>query len=414
MSTTAATDATDPAHTDAASVPVPDGPPGPDVLLSLQDLRTYFHTDHGIVKAVDGVSFDVKPGEVLAVVGESGSGKSVTGLSIMGLLPRPMGRVETGRIWWKGNDLVQAKESAMRRVRGAEISMIFQDPMTALNPVFTIGAQIVEMIRIHEDVSRKVARGRAAEMLAAVGIPQPQKRLDMYPHEFSGGMRQRAMIAMAIACDPDLIIADEPTTALDVTVQSQVLEVLAAARERTGAGMILITHDLGIVAGVADRVMVMYAGRQAEMGDVDEVFYDIRHPYTRGLLNSLPRATDAFGNTRLEPIPGHPPSLVRPPSGCPFHPRCARAELPEPCSTAYPVLRDIGAGHLAACHFADESSPTLPAVPADVAADVVPPDAPATEAGAVHAEPTPASGSNEAGGAADAAEGGPSGPEDDA
>ncbi|MGI8755291.1 MAG: ABC transporter ATP-binding protein [Acidimicrobiales bacterium] len=330
------------------------GPPGDDVLLSVRDLRAYFHTDGGVVRAVDGVSFDVAPGEVLAVVGESGSGKSVTGLTIMGLLPRPQGRVETGEVWWQGKDLVQAKESALRRIRGAEISMIFQDPMTALNPVFTVGAQIVEMVRAHERLSKKAAKDRAADMLAAVGIPQPRERLAMYPHEFSGGMRQRAMIAMAIACDPDLIIADEPTTALDVTVQSQVLEVLAEARERTHAGMILITHDLGIVAGVADRIMVMYAGRQVEVGDVDDIFYDIRHPYTRGLLGSLPRVDASSGTTRLEPIPGHPPSLLAPPSGCMFHPRCYRAELPAPCATNDPMLREVADGHVAACHFAGE------------------------------------------------------------
>ncbi|MGI8756574.1 MAG: ABC transporter ATP-binding protein [Acidimicrobiales bacterium] len=337
----------------AASV-TPSGPPGDDVLLSVRDLRAYFHTDGGVVRAVDGVGFDVAPGEVLAVVGESGSGKSVTGLTIMGLLPRPEGRVETGEVWWRGKDLVQAKDSALRRIRGAEISMIFQDPMTALNPVFTVGAQIVEMVRAHENLSRKAAKDRAADMLAAVGIPQPRERLAMYPHEFSGGMRQRAMIAMAIACDPDLIIADEPTTALDVTVQSQVLEVLAEARERTRAGMILITHDLGIVAGVADRVMVMYAGRQVEVGDVDDVFYDIRHPYTRGLLGSLPRADATSGTTRLEPIPGHPPSLLNPPRGCMFHPRCYRAELPSPCATNDPSLREVRQSHAAACHFAGE------------------------------------------------------------
>ena len=338
----------------SADPSVPSGPPGDDVLLSVRDLRTYFHTDGGVVRAVDGVSFDVSPGEVLAVVGESGSGKSVTGLTIMGLLPRPEGRVETGEVWWRGQDLVQAKDSTLRRIRGAEISMIFQDPMTALNPVFTVGAQIVEMVRAHDDLSRREAKDRAADMLAAVGIPRPRDRLAMYPHEFSGGMRQRAMIAMAIACDPDLIIADEPTTALDVTVQSQVLEVLAEARERTGAGMILITHDLGVVAGVADRVMVMYAGRQAEVGDIDDVFYDMRHPYTRGLLNSLPRADAASGTSRLEPIPGHPPSLLAPPSGCMFHPRCYRAELPSPCATNDPALWVVGEGHVAACHFASE------------------------------------------------------------
>ena len=341
--------------TATASVPEAQRPADAGALLSVRDLRTYFHTDAGVVKAVDGVSFDVERGEVLAVVGESGSGKSVTGLTIMGLLPQATAKVETGEILWKGRDLLKLKPAEMRKLRGEEITMIFQDPMTALNPVFSTGAQIVEMIRLHERVSKKVALARAADMLAAVGIPQPRKRLDMYPHEFSGGMRQRAMIAMAIACDPDLILADEPTTALDVTVQAQVLEVLSEIRERTGAAIVLITHDLGVVAGVADRIMVMYAGRQVETGTTDETFYETRHPYTLGLLASLPRADQESGSLRLKPIVGQPPSLVNRPPGCAFHPRCDFAELPSPCSTEDPALRPIGSGtHRVACHFAEK------------------------------------------------------------
>jgi oligopeptide/dipeptide ABC transporter ATP-binding protein len=321
--------------------------------LSVTDLRTHFHTDAGVVKAVDGVSFSVGAGEVLAVVGESGSGKSVTGLSILGLLPKPSARIESGRIMWRGTDLVGLPEDRLRRIRGAEISMIFQDPMTSLNPVFTIGKQIIEMIRVHDGVSRRAARARAIDMLGAVGIPRPAERVDMYPHEFSGGMRQRAMIAMAISCGPQLIIADEPTTALDVTVQAQVLEVLESIQERTGAAMILITHDLGVVAGVADRIVVMYAGRVVETGTVDEIFYRPRHPYTLGLMASLPRADSAGEQGRLRPIGGQPPSLLRVPEGCSFHPRCDFAELPEPCASQDPLLRAIDGDHCSACHFAE-------------------------------------------------------------
>jgi oligopeptide/dipeptide ABC transporter ATP-binding protein len=388
---------------------VPAAPDGPaDIALSVRDLHTHFHTDSGVVKAVDGVSFDVKRGEVLAVVGESGSGKSVTGLSIMRLLAEPQGRIDAGEIWWRGDDLVQASEKRMRRVRGGEISMVFQDPMTALNPVFTVGAQIVEMIRLHEDVSKKEATTRAIDALSAVGIPQAAKRVKNFPHEFSGGMRQRAMIAMAIACDPDFIIADEPTTALDVTVQSQVLEVLAEARERTGASMIMITHDLGVVAGVADRVMVMYAGRQAEFGSTDDVYYDIRHPYTRGLLASLPRADEGSGETQLRPITGQPPSLLNPPSGCAFNPRCDQAEVPGRCNTEQPVLREVAPGHLASCHFADDPVPVAPGARRELAMDgeaidpadpplfvdddqplPLPPTSPSTAASAPEPEDTP-------------------------
>ncbi|MCB0995329.1 MAG: ABC transporter ATP-binding protein [Acidimicrobiales bacterium] len=324
---------------------------GSSPLLSVQDLRAVFDTDDGIVQAVDGVSFDVHRGEVFAVVGESGSGKSVTAMTILGLIPTV--RVDRGEILWKGTDLLGVDESAMQRIRGNEIAMIFQDPLTALNPVHTVGRQIGEMARIHEGLSKKEALVRAVEMLDLVGIPEARKRAGMYPHEFSGGMRQRAMIAMAITCKPDLLIADEPTTALDVTVQAQVLEVLLDIKNEIDSAIMLITHDLGVVAGMADQVMVMYAGKQVEMGTVDEVFYESRHPYTLGLLASLPRL-DSAGDEALEPIPGSPPSLINRPSGCAFHPRCRFARTPGVCDTEVPSLREIELRHRSACHFAEE------------------------------------------------------------
>src|SRR5215204_6926207 len=327
-------------------------PPGKEVLLSLRDLHAGFETDDGRVQAVDGVSFDVSRGEVFAIVGESGSGKSVTAMSILGLLPTL--KVERGEILWKGRDLLQLPEDERRKVRGKEIAMIFQDPLTALNPVHTVGRQIGEMARIHEKVSKGNAFERAVEMLDLVGIPEPQKRIDMHPHEFSGGMRQRAMIAMAITCKPDLLIADEPTTALDVTVQAQVLEVLLDIKDEINSAIMLITHDLGVVAGLADRVMVMYAGRQVELGTADEIFYETRHPYTLGLLASLPRLDD-MGDEPLVPIVGSPPSLINKPSGCPFHPRCRFSRVPGLCDAEVPELRLItGDAHRSACHYAEE------------------------------------------------------------
>jgi oligopeptide transport system ATP-binding protein len=320
-------------------------------LLSVRDLRTTFRTEDGVVRAVDGVSFDVDRGEVFAIVGESGSGKSVTAMTILDLLPSAV--VESGEIFWKGRDLLTISEQEKRKVRGGEIAMIFQDPLTALNPVHRIGRQIGEMARIHDGLSRRDGRKRAIEMLDLVGIPQANKRVDMYPHEFSGGMRQRAMIAMAIACKPDLLIADEPTTALDVTVQAQVLEVLIAIKDEIDSAIMLITHDLGVVAGLADRVMVMYAGRQVELGTTSEVFYETRHPYTLGLLASLPRLDDV-GDEPLVPIKGAPPSLINKPSGCAFHPRCNFAEVPGICADQDPELRLVGGdAHLSACHFAE-------------------------------------------------------------
>jgi oligopeptide/dipeptide ABC transporter ATP-binding protein len=325
---------------------------GKDVLLSMRGLRAGFPTDDGFVRAVDGVSFDIARGEVLAIVGESGSGKSVTAMAILGL--QPTLDVAEGEILWKGTDLLAMTEAQRRAIRGKEIAMIFQDPLTALNPVHTVGRQIGEMARIHEGISKKDAFERAVEMLDLVGIPEARKRAKMYPHEFSGGMRQRAMIAMAITCNPDLLIADEPTTALDVTVQAQVLEVLVEIKDEIDSAIILITHDLGVVAGLAQRVMVMYAGRPIEMGTTDEIFYETRHPYTLGLLASLPRLDDV-GDEPLVPIVGSPPSLIHKPTGCSFHPRCRFARVPGNCETDDPSLRLVaGDAHLAACHYSEE------------------------------------------------------------
>jgi oligopeptide/dipeptide ABC transporter ATP-binding protein len=326
--------------------------PGKEVLLSLRDLTAGFDTDDGRVQAVDGVSFDVARGEVFAIVGESGSGKSVTAMSILGL--QPTLDITAGEIRWKGRDLLTLPEDERRRLRGNEIAMIFQDPLTALNPVHTVGRQIGEMARIHEGIGKRQAMDRAAELLDLVGIPEARKRANMYPHEFSGGMRQRAMIAMAITCNPDLLIADEPTTALDVTVQAQVLEVLIEIKDEIDSAIILITHDLGVVAGLAHRIMVMYAGRGIELGTTREVFYEPRHPYTLGLLASLPRLDDV-GDEPLLPIAGSPPSLIRKPSGCPFHPRCRFARVPGMCDGEVPALRLVaGDAHKSACHYAEE------------------------------------------------------------
>ena len=323
-----------------------------ELLLSVRELHAVFETDAGVVNAVDHVSFDIQRGEVFSIVGESGSGKSVTAMTILGLLPTV--KVRGGEILWKGRDLLHTSDTDMRRVRGGEIAMIFQDPLTALNPVHTVGRQVAEMARIHERLPKAKAMERAIEMLDLVGIPEPRKRAKMHPHEFSGGMRQRAMIAMAITCKPDLLIADEPTTALDVTVQAQVLEVLVSIKDEIDSAIMLITHDLGVVAGLSDRVMVMYAGRQAEVGTADDVFYRTCHPYTLGLLHSIP---DVAGDVDvpLEPIPGAPPSLINLPTGCAFHPRCFRAEVPGRCNTEVPALRDVPpAQHRAACHFAED------------------------------------------------------------
>lgn len=289
-------------------------------LLSVRDLKTSFFTHVGEVKAVRGISFDVNEGEVLGIVGESGSGKSVTSLSIMGLLQYP-GRVVDGEILLNGEDILTYSKDQMRKVRGKEIAMIFQDPMTSLNPVYTIGSQVMEMILEHEKMTKREARARAIEMLKLVGIPAAEKRIDSYPHEFSGGMRQRVMIALALSCNPKLLIADEPTTALDVTIQAQILNLIKKLNRQFGMTTMLITHDLGVVATVCDKVAVMYGGLIMEYGTVDEIFYHPRHPYTMGLLGSIPHV-DGGEKRRLIPIDGTPPDLINPPKGCPFSTRC--------------------------------------------------------------------------------------------
>ena len=320
-------------------------------LLSIRGLKAHFDTPDGVVKPVDGISFDINRGEVFAVVGESGSGKSVTALAIMGLLPTL--EVDEGEILWKGEDVLAADEERRQALRGGEIAMIFQDPLSALNPVHKVGAQIAEMATIHQKIPKRLAAERAVEMLDLVGIPEARKRANMYPHEFSGGMRQRAMIAMAITNKPDLLIADEPTTALDVTVQAQVLQVLIDIKDEIDSAIMLITHDLGVVAGLADNVMVMYAGRQAELGTTDEIFYESRHPYTLGLLASMPRLDDTGGEPLL-PIPGSPPSLIHRPPGCAFHPRCRFSLVPGVCNEIVPELISVRGTHLAACHRSDD------------------------------------------------------------
>ena len=305
-----------------------------DPLLEVQHLKVDFRTEEGVVHAVDDVSFQIRPGEILAIVGESGSGKSVTAQTLMGLTRSPNASFD-GAATFRGRDLLGAPESELRRIRGNSIAMIFQDPMTSLNPVHKIGAQIVEQIQAHEDVSDAEARDRTIALLERVGIPRAAERVDSYPHEFSGGMRQRVMIAMALSCEPAVLIADEPTTALDVTIQAQILAVMRELRERTGTAIILVTHDLGVVADVADRIAVMYSGRIVETGTVDEIFYDPQHPYTWGLLGSITRI-DKPRPTRLPSIPGMPPSLAHTPEGCHFRPRC-RHEFAE-CAK-YPELQ---------------------------------------------------------------------------
>jgi peptide/nickel transport system ATP-binding protein len=317
-------------------------------LVSIEDLRVHFQTDAGVVKAVDGVSWSIDPGETLGIVGESGSGKSVSALALMGLVEQPPARI-TGRILFRERDLLTAPEAELRSLRGRDISMIFQDPLTALNPVYKVGHQVAEVIQAHEKIGRIPARKRAVDLLAEVGIPNARIRADEYPHQFSGGMRQRAMIAMALALDPALLLADEPTTALDVTVQAQIMNLLRQLQESRGTAIVLITHDLGVVAGHADRVIVMYAGKVAESAGADDLYHAPRHPYSLGLLSSIARL-DRRRTERLRPIPGQPPSLIRVPPGCPFHPRCAFAT--EICAREMPPLTGP-ADHLAACHHQD-------------------------------------------------------------
>jgi oligopeptide/dipeptide ABC transporter ATP-binding protein len=325
----------------------------PEPVLSVRDLVVEFVTEDGVVKAVDGVDWEIYPGEVLGIVGESGSGKSVSTLTLLGLIPQPPGRVVRGEAIFRGRDLLKMKKKDLRAVRGHEMAMIFQDPMTSLNPVLTIGNQLGEAIKTHfPDKKDDEVEAQVIKMMRAVGIPDSERRYHQYPHEFSGGMRQRSMIAMAISNDPALLIADEPTTALDVTIQAQILEVLKLAQEETHAATILITHDLGIIAEMADRVIVMYAGKIVESGDVHTIFTAPRHPYTIGLMDSLPRLT--LDEDWLRPIPGQPPSLIHRPPGCPFHPRCFLSQGRARCREEEPPLHEIGSKHSTACHFAEE------------------------------------------------------------
>lgn len=318
-----------------------------NILLEIKDLRTTFHTDEGIVHAVNGVSYDLKAGETLGVVGESGCGKSVHALSLMRLIPSPPGKIESGQAIFEGRDLLKISEREMRHVRGAEIAMVFQDPMTSLNPVFTVGFQIVEALELHKGMNQKEARNRAEELLSLVGIPEARRRLDDFPHQFSGGMRQRAMIAMALSCDPALLIADEPTTALDVTIQAQIVDLVRRLQENLGMAVMWITHDLGVVAEMAKTINVMYAGYIIERGSVREIYKNPRHPYTQGLLASLPRLDEAPG-TRLASIPGLPPDLIDLPKGCPFAARC-QYRIQE-CLEVVPPLEHVdGKEHIVAC-----------------------------------------------------------------
>jgi peptide/nickel transport system ATP-binding protein len=325
----------------------------PTNYLEVRDLRIHFPTDDGLVKAVDGVSFSLSEGRTLGIVGESGSGKSVSSLGILGLYNRKNSKI-SGEIWLDGQEIVNASAEQVRRMRGRKMAMIFQDPLSSLNPFYTIGDQIIEAYRLHNDVTKQVAHKHAVEMLERVGIPQPDRRVDDYPHHFSGGMRQRAMIAMALSCDPQLLIADEPTTALDVTVQAQILDLIRDLQEEFNSAVIMITHDLGVVAEVADDVLVMYGGKPVEFGDVDTLFHRPEHPYTWGLMGSMPRL-DRPPTERLLPIKGTPPSLINLPSGCAFHPRCAYRELNNGKSEAeVPQLLESVPGHKVACHLPRE------------------------------------------------------------
>ncbi|WP_433501063.1 ABC transporter ATP-binding protein [Sphaerimonospora sp. CA-214678] len=321
--------------------------------LEVKDLRIHFPTDDGLVKSVDGLSFTLERGKTLGIVGESGSGKSVTSLGILGLHKGTRARI-SGEIWLDGEELVGASAEHVRKLRGKKMAMIFQDPLSAMHPFYTVGDQIIEAYRIHHDVSRRAARRHAIDMLGRVGIPQPDRRVDSYPHEFSGGMRQRAMIAMALCCDPELLIADEPTTALDVTVQAQILDLMRDLQRDFEAALIIITHDLGVVAELSDDILVMYGGKCVEYGSAEDIFERPEHPYTWGLLGSMPRL-DRDPADRLLPIKGSPPSLINVPSGCAFHPRCSFAERTAGRSeTEVPELLETAGGHQVRCHLAAE------------------------------------------------------------
>jgi peptide/nickel transport system ATP-binding protein len=345
----------------------------PETLLEVRDLRIQFPTGDGLVKAVDGVSFTLERGATLGIVGESGSGKSVTSLGIMGLHQGTNAQI-SGNIRLDGEELVGAASSRVRELRGSKMAMIFQDPLSALHPYYTVGAQIAEAYLVHNHVGKKAARKHAVDMLGRVGIPQPAARVDDYPHQFSGGMRQRAMIAMALSCDPELLIADEPTTALDVTVQAQILDLIWDLQQEYHSAVIIITHDLGVVAELSDDILVMYAGRMAEYGKAEDVFDRPGHPYTWGLLASMPRIDEARLE-RLIPIKGTPPSLINVPSGCPFHPRCRYAGLTDGRSlTEVPALREVEPGHLVACHLTGDQRRTARAeqLPGEIDAPAVP------------------------------------------
>ena len=329
-----------------------------EVLLDVRDLHTHFAISGAVVRAVDGVSWDVFPGETVALVGESGCGKSVSALSVMRLVTRPAGRIVSGRIVFKGRDLLELSEDEMRRVRGKDIGMIFQEPMTSLNPVLTVGRQLTETVEIHLGMTPAQSEARAIELLTLVGVSDAERRLRQYPHQFSGGMRQRMMIAMALSCNPALILADEPTTALDVTIQAQILELMKGLSRRLGAAMLMITHNLGVVARYADRVNVMYAGKIVERGTAREIYANPRHPYTLGLLHSVPRL-DEPRRAKLDPIPGQPPDLSRLPAGCSFAPRCPF--VIERCRAEVPPLDLVGADHLSACWVASELGKPVPA-----------------------------------------------------
>ena len=319
-------------------------------LLEVDDLAVEFRTDYGVVHAVNQIDYTLDPGETLAILGESGSGKTVSALAIMGLIERP-GRISNGRIVYKGIDLLTLADREHRSIRGQEIAMIFQDALSALNPVFSVGNQIAEMFMVHRGMSKKESMSVALDLMDRVRIPSAKERLHDYPHQFSGGMRQRVMIAIGLALDPDVLIADEPSTALDVTVQAQIMELLASLQSETQMGLILITHDLGVVAEVADKVCVMYAGKIVEKGTVGDIYDRPAHPYTERLMASIPRIDQKGG--RLDPIKGAPPSLMHIPSGCSFHPRCPRARPPR-CNEEVPELREVALGRLSACHFAEE------------------------------------------------------------
>jgi oligopeptide transport system ATP-binding protein len=323
-----------------------------EVILQVKDLQTHFHVDEGVVKAVDGVSFDLHKGETLGIVGESGSGKSVTNLSIMNMVPSPPGRIAGGEVFFMGKDLLKMPLNEIRSIRGNKISMIFQDPMTSLNPFLRISTQMIETIVLHQGLDKKAAKAKAVEMLKLAGIPAPEKRIDQYPHQFSGGMRQRVMIAMSLSCNPEILIADEPTSALDVTIQAQILDLMKDLTARLGTAVILITHSLGVVAGTCDTICVMYAGRVVERGATASIFEEPKHPYTQGLIKSVPRLDKVSGD-RLFSIRGQPPNVIDLPDCCPFYPRCDRAM--DICKRKYPRTTEFGNGRAVSCWLYTEA-----------------------------------------------------------